>query len=110
MGRAILVAIALAIALPAAAQTVYRCTGANGEPAFQAHPCAGGKQIKIPETNVVDSRPDGEAGLRALVEGERARNAQIRLGMTEKELVRAWGLPKKINTDLYGSGVQKQLS
>jgi hypothetical protein len=103
---------------PAAAQTMYKCTGADGRVAFQQTPCdtgRGGKaeQLQVPQTNVVEGNPAGEASLRA----EASRSAAVRLaiargqlvtGMTEAELQQAMGQPTVVNTNNVDGRVSRQ--
>lgn len=41
--RTVILAIIRALALPASAQTIYKCRGFKGEPVYQSFPCAGTK-------------------------------------------------------------------
>ncbi|MDP1532175.1 MAG: DUF4124 domain-containing protein, partial [Rubrivivax sp.] len=51
----------------AGAQSVHRCTDANGQPVFQQAPCPAGtgRPVVIQAPNVVDGSPAGDAMLRA---------------------------------------------
>ena len=101
----------LLLASSVAAQPVYRCNGPNSQAVFQQSPCGGdsaGKQIVL-NSNVMESNPAGDRGLRLQAErDQRIRRlvgaGQIATGMTESELVAAWGRATSINTDLYAGG------
>lgn len=107
----------LALATPALAQDVYRCPGAGGQVVFQQWPCAGGQagahRVQVPAPNVVEGNPAGEANLRA--EAMRAFNARVAVarghvveGMTDAELRRSWGEPRRINVTQTPAGTTVQ--
>lgn len=112
------VAVAALQAAPAArADEVYRCTGAQGRVTFQQHPCAGGEgdasRVRIGTLNVAEGNPAGDARLRA--EALRAFDARVAVargqvveGMTDAELRRSWGEPRRINVTqtTHGTTVQ----
>jgi hypothetical protein len=111
--------LAFLLAAPEAwAQTMFKCTGADGRVAFQQTPCdtgRGGKaeQLQVPQTNVVEGNPAGDASLRA----EASRSAAVRLaiargqlvtGMTEAELQQAMGQPTVVNTNNVDGRISRQ--
>jgi hypothetical protein len=118
--RALLLTLATLLATSlASAQTMYKCTGADGRVAFQQAPCdsaRGGKAeaVRVPQANVVEGNPAGEAAVRS----EAARSQAVRLalargqlitGMTESEVVQLLGQPEVVNTDNIEGRVNRQL-
>ena len=112
---ALVAALAGLVLLPAAAQSVYRCTDANGRAVFQQSPCdaAGSGAVAVNGGNVVSGAPAGEAGLRASAE-RRARvepaiaQRRVLIGMTEAELRQSLGEPLVVNTTTTAEGVAQQ--
>lgn len=118
--RALLLTFALLAATGlASAQTMFKCTGADGRVAFQQAPCdtaRGGKAeaLRVPQANVVEGNPAGEASLRS--EAARAQavrlalaRGQLTTGMTEAEVVQLLGQPAVVNTDNVEGRVSRQL-
>lgn len=109
--------LGLLLAAPVAAQSLYKCTASDGRVSFQQTPCAaaGGRaeRLAVPQTNVVEGNPAGEASLRA----EAARSSAVRqavargqlvTGMTEAELLQAMGQPTVVNTNNVDGRVSRQ--
>ena len=97
------IAVVLAVALAGAAhaQTVYRCTGADGAIAFQDSPCeagARGGQIDVPPINSFAPYP-------ALLD-RMADNASGRL--TSNDILSMYGVPSAVNTTIVNGVVTKQ--
>lgn len=90
--HAALAATALAV-LPAWA--VNKCTGPDGAVVFQDSPC-GMSAKKAEPVKIWDSK---------LTDG----GGKVRIGMTEEEVLRAWGKPDAINSTVTAMGVSKQL-
>lgn len=86
--------IALACAAAAPAWAVNKCT-VNGKVVYQDAPCSTQSQ-KAEPMKVWDSR---------LVDG----GGKVRVGMTEEEVIRAWGKPSHVNTTITAAGTRKQL-
>jgi hypothetical protein len=107
---ALLVLLAGLVPASANAQSVYRCKGAQGETVFQQAPCAKGQgaAVEIPPSNVVESQPAGEAGLRAAVSRPRIGGSGLQQGMSDDELMRVLGQPSTVNTDYINGRVSRQ--
>lgn len=117
--RAALMAALVVATSAATAQTMFKCTGADGRVSFQQAPCETHKGAKaepmaVPQANVVEGNPAGEAGLRS--EAQRAQavrlaiaRGQLVTGMTEAEVVRLMGQPAVVNTDNFEGRVSRQL-
>lgn len=98
------------LASPAAAQTIYRCTDTEGKIALQQVPCAPGRggAVAVSPTNVVESEPAGEAGLRAQVSRQRIGGSGLQRGMTDAEVFRVLGRPTVVNSDYVNGRVSNQ--
>lgn len=89
--------LALLLLAPAlAAAQAYRC--ADGT--YQQQPCPGGTKLEVPEPPAPGSR---EARVASAV----ARKT-VFIGMTEAEVVRAWGRPQKINRSITARSTTEQ--
>lgn len=116
---ALLAALLAATLLPpaAAAQTLYKCTDATGQVAFQQTPCTGAgkaEQVQVPQPNIVEGRPAGEAGLRASIQRREAAQAalargEVIPGLTEREVVQLLGAPMRVNSDWVNGRESRQL-
>lgn len=74
--RAVLAAACLAVAAPAMAQTVYRCTGADGKVTYQETPCeAKAAQRRVPTGPGPESLDEIEA--RRSLERDHARGSEL---------------------------------
>lgn len=110
-----LLLIAAMVLSASSAQALYKCTGSRGEVTYQDAPCAagGGSRVDV-RANVMEGRPAGDRQARSEAErnvGMRAliNQGRVAIGMTERELVEAWGNPAKVNSDMYGGGrISKQ--
>jgi hypothetical protein len=103
----------------ASAQTMFKCTGADGRVSFQQAPCdthkgAKAQAMEVPQANVVEGNPAGEANLRA--EAQRAQAVRLAIargqlvsGMTEAEVVQLLGRPLVVNSDNVEGRVSRQL-
>lgn len=109
----------LATCSAASAQTLYKCTTADGKVSFQQAPCdthKGGhaQAMPMPKPNLVEGNPAGEASLRAeAMRAQAVRHAiargQLVSGMTEAEVVQLLGQPAVVNTDNIQGRVSRQL-
>lgn len=112
-----LAAALLFAAAPAAAQTLFKCTAADGRVTFQQQACAStqghGQAVNVQPANVVEGDPAGDAGVRASA----ARNAAVRsatargqlvYGMSTQELQQVMGAPSVVNTDEFNGRVRQQ--
>ncbi len=112
--------LALMVAtVPASAQTMFKCTGTDGRVSFQQAPCdthkgAKAQEMAVPQANVVEGNPAGEASLRTEAQRSQAvrlaiARGQLVTGMTEAEVVRLMGQPAVVNTDNFEGRVSRQL-
>lgn len=108
--RILILALALAVPATVAAQSVYRCKDAAGATVFQQHPCPEGRgaEVVVRPTNVIESEPAGEAGLRAIVSRRPIGGSGLQHGMTEEEVVRLLGQPTIVNSDYVNGRVSRQ--
>lgn len=84
----------LALLVTCPAWAINKCT-VDGKAVFQDAPC--GLEAKKSETvKVWDSK---------LTDG----GGKVRIGMTEDEVIRAWGKPDHVNKTITSSGTRKQL-
>lgn len=84
-------AVALLTIAAAPAWAVNKCTGPDGAPVFQDAPCAGrGEKVKVWDSKLTDG------------------GGTVRIGMTEEQVIRAWGKPEKINTTITAGGKTQQ--
>lgn len=86
-------ALSFALVTPAFGQA-YKCV-INGTAVFQQHPCPGGQKLDVPVPASSASRDAQVAN--AIAVGE------VRIGMTQEEVIRAWGRPDKINRTVTAS-------
>lgn len=90
--NAALAALAL---LAAPAWAVNKCTQPDGAVVFQDAPCAvlskKAEPVKIWDSKLTDG------------------GGKVRIGMSEEEVLRAWGKPDAVNTTVTAMGVSKQL-
>lgn len=86
--------IALAIVAAPPVWAINKCT-VNGKTVYQDAPCDMQSQKSEP-VKVWDSRMRDGGG-------------KVRIGMTEEEVLRAWGKPDHVNTTMSASGTRKQL-
>lgn len=95
------VAVVLFAAASAQAQTVFKCKDAKGQVSFQQQPCDGERNgaIDVQPSNVVDGKPEGEAGTRA----EAVRRAEVRSAQARGELSAAMTYSEAMQT-LRGPG------
>lgn len=84
----------------AATAQSYRCT-VDGKVVYQQAPCPGGREIKG------QAAPTPEDSARAKIELAITRR-QVLIGMTAREVTRAWGEPDKINRSVSASVVREQ--
>ena len=102
--------IALCLAGPAAAQTVYKCPDPSGNMKFQQMPCSlqgGGEALSVKPLPVMGVeapglRPGEQEMLQRAQHRIDAEKGQVRIGMTEEEAVRSWGRPDYINHSSAG--------
>ena len=95
---------------------VYKCK-VNGQTVYQQLPCdEGGEQMKV-RPGPSSTGPSDSVGLRPgeldLVReaelNDAARRGKIKIGMTPKQVRRAWGRPDKINRTVGANiGVNEQ--
>jgi hypothetical protein len=117
--RLLMLAMLMLATCAASAQTMFKCTGADGSVSFQQAPCdthkgAKGQAMAVPQPNLVEGNPAGEASLRAeAMRAQAVRQAiargQLMSGMTEAEVVRLLGQPAVVNTDNIQGRVSRQL-
>lgn len=75
----------------ASAWAVNKCTSAQGAIVFQDAPCAEkGEKVKVWDSKLRDG------------------GGTVRIGMTEAQVLRAWGKPEKINTTITAGGRSQQ--
>ncbi len=77
----------------------YRCE-VDGKPVFQQMPCEGGKRLDVPPALAPDSY---EARASAAIGRQR-----VFIGMLEKDVVRSWGKPSKVNRSVGSYGIHEQ--
>lgn len=77
----------------------YKCP-VNGAVVFQQTPCQGGEKLKVPLPPEPNSR---EARV-----GTAIAKRQVFVGMTDEEIIRAWGKPDKINRSISALNVHEQ--
>lgn len=126
MKRILCIAV-LAAALPAGAQTIYKCPSAAGSTVLQQMPCTGGQLLDVRPSRAPapapQAAPQPQAGMQSgaantameRIEAERRINAVTAgmsagypvVGMTASQLNLAMGRPARVNSDDYGS-VQKE--
>lgn len=86
---------ALLVLTTAPAWAVNKCTGPDGKIVFQDALCDVTSK-KAEPVKIWDSR---------LVDG----GGKVSIGMSEEEVLRAWGAPDSVNKTISTSGVRKQL-
>lgn len=102
--RQIVVTLTLLLAAGlAGAQSVYRCTGPNGQPSFQQTPCDAtrgeqGGAIAVRQANVLEVAPDVQRRLERNASGAK----------TEEDMLRELGRPVATNTTVVGGEVRRQ--
>lgn len=70
---------------------VNKCTGPDGAVVFQDAPCSGkGEAVKVWDSKMRDG------------------GGTVRIGMTEEQVIRAWGKPDAINTTITAGGKTQQ--
>lgn len=77
----------------------YKCN-LNGGVVYQQQPCEGGSKLDLPPSPDPNSREERVA--RAVA------RKRVFVGMTEQEVIRAWGKPSKINRSVTASTVHEQ--
>jgi hypothetical protein len=117
--RFLMLAVLMLATGAASAQTMFKCTAADGRVSFQQAPCdthkgATAQAMAVPQANVVEGNPAGEASLRSEAQRSQAvrlaiARGQLVTGMTEAEVVRLMGQPSVVNTDNVEGRVSRQL-
>lgn len=97
------------LAMPAAAQGVYKCPGPDGRTVFQQAPCPQGQRVVVREGNVMESQAAANPGLlgsaqrRSLVE-----RGQLFEGMSGAEVRQVLGVPHALNRSAGSYGTREQ--
>ena len=102
--------IAIGLLLPSvSAWGINKCTGPNGNTAYQQHPCDGGKPLGISATPSLDlaakKEKERQESTKKMIDRMVAQQIAARsvagqplaIGMTGDQVRAAWGEPQKIN-------------
>jgi len=98
--RSLIALLAVFLATPSMAQTVYKCRLPSGQTSFQQEPCEPGKGDKV------DATPQNVVVPFDRLQERVERNR--RGGVSEYDLLATLGQPAVINTDVIEGQVQKQ--